>query len=246
MGFIVTHPVARAVGGVDLVNEKDLAGLEVTAELVLGVHEDQSVLSSGLLAKCKELLGLGVAEIPVLLVHPSITHNGLSIDELIVLVTLGGWCTQVLLKLLVLLKSIGELVATVLTHTLVVVSPHGGARASGNVSTHDELNREGLATASESKVRVHRIGLGVGRVKLVLDDVLSLAEPPEGDKVEHSSLERNLGKRPVEGSQAVRSHEHHVASIVVAVANLTNILGDLSLTILRGKVEVSGVNSVSN
>ena len=209
-------PVSGGVGRVDLVDEADHAVL-VLAELVLGVHQDQSVLVGHLLPEGEELLGLAAAVVPVLLAHEAALHHVLGGDELVVHVGLGGGGDQVLPQLLVLLQALGEVDAAVLAHAVLVVGPERGGGGAGDVAAHHELDGERGALAADGDVRV-----GHGQ-HVIGHDVLGVAEPPGGGEVQHLALEGHGAQLAVEAGHAVGGDQHHLVVALEAVAHLPDV-----------------------
>ena len=209
-------PVPRGIGRVDLVDQADHSVL-VLAELVLRVHQDESVLVGHLLPEREQLARLLRAVVPVLLAHEPALHHVLGRDQLVVLVRLRRRRDQVLPELLVLLEALGQVDAAVLPHAVLVVRPQRRRRRPRDVPAHHELDRERRALAADRHVRVRN------RQHVVRHDVLRLLEPPRGGQVQHLSLERHRAQLAIEARHAIRRDQNHLVVALEAVTHFPDV-----------------------
>mmetsp|Transcript_40624 Transcript_40624/g.85092 ORF Transcript_40624/g.85092 Transcript_40624/m.85092 type:complete len:393 (+) Transcript_40624:15-1193(+) len=215
----VRQPVSRRVGGVNLVDQENLARLEIAAEFVFGIHQNQSVLVGNLLSKGKHLeRGLGT-NIKILLGHPFFGDDVFRRDGSVVLFFLCGRGQNVLFQFLVLLHAIGKSMAAIVSHSVAIILPNGGIGRPGHVRTHDKFDWKRLAF-----LRDRYVWMGNGH-DVVLDDVFRLLKPKGTRQIQDGPLVRDECQLPIESGLAIGRHQSNGVVVHVDAVSHLSALG---------------------
>ena len=222
--------ITAGVGGMNLVNEDDLA--VALAKLILGIYKDEPLAGGNLRATLEEGAGVFHHRLPVLTAHETLGYDFLGRDVLVVtFLSLGGGGDDGLGEPLVLAHAFGQLHATQFAASVLVLTP-GTAR---QVATDDHLHTEALGLQTHGHHGVGRgqfpVGHDVGRSIQEAGSNLVQALALEGD---------SLGQDDIEGRDTVGSHhDHEVIVDVVHVTDFTMIHAHLSR-----QVEVSSCQCI--
>jgi len=207
------EPVAAGVGGMDLVDQQDIAG-GVLAELIFGVHQDQAVLPGHLLPEGEQLQGVGAGGLPVRPGQPPLRDDLVGTDGAVVFLVLGGGGQDRLLQDGVLFQAVGQRVPAVVADPVTVVGPQGSAGGPGDIAPDDHLDGKHLAFPGHQDI-------GIGDLDdVVVNHCLRLLEPPGAGDVECLSFERDRGQYPVEGALAVGGDEDEPVPQVIGIPDL--------------------------
>jgi hypothetical protein len=95
---------------VNFVDEHKLA-VGVTADLILGIREEEAILLGNGLAKSEKRESRALGEVPFVGGHDAASDYLLGGDGLVAGVALGGWSDNGLRKAVVLAEAVGERVA---------------------------------------------------------------------------------------------------------------------------------------
>ena len=202
----VSVEVAARVGGVDLVDEVDLAVL--LAKLVLRVDQDEPLLLRQLAAALKESERNVRDSLQLLGSHQPLLHDLIGGDIHVVPgVGLGGGGEDRVLEVLIFLHPLRQDHAAEVALAGLVGAPG----ATGEDGTDDHLELIRLAGVTDGDHGVGRGDLPVG------DNVLGGIEIGGGDAIEDLALEGDpLGEDHVKGGDAVGG-DHHEEAVVEGV-----------------------------
>ncbi len=200
--------VTRAVGGVHLVNEVNLAVL--FAEFVFGIHQDEASPGGHFRAAPEQRPRVGFQLRVVLLTHNALPDDLLAADVLVVaFFSLGSRRNDRLREGIAFAQAIGHGYAADAAFAGLVLPPG----MAGEIAPDDHLHADGFALQTYRHVGVGRGEQPVGH------DVARGLEKIHRRLVEHLSFVRNgLGQDVVKSGDAVGSdHDEQVAdSIYVA------------------------------
>lgn len=218
--------VARRVGGVDFVNQDDLALAQ--AELILGVDQDEALLGGHTAAALKEGAGVALHGVIVLGRDNALSDNLLTRDVHVVAgVGLGGGGHDGAAgECLVFDHAVGETDAANLAGAGLIVAPC----AAGEIAADDHFNSETFTLVTDGD---HRVGAGELPVG---DDVGGGVEEVGRNLVEHLTLVGDaLGEDDVKGRDAVGGdHDHQVVVDSVDIAHFAVIDSGLPWEIVVG------------
>ena len=130
----------------------------------------------------------------------------------------GGRCDNRSVKPLILDHAFAKLHPAEVAHAAVVIGPHRGVGASGQVASDDYLHRQHLQLPRDRNV-------GVGDFQhLVGHDIAGFFEPVMGYAIENGTLHGNGSQHVVEGTLPIGGDENafvrkqiHVAHLALAV-----------------------------
>ena len=209
----------------NLVNQIDLT--VALAEFVLRIYENQSLLLGNLLTTGKQLAGIVLHDLVILLADNALGNDFLARDvHVVTFVSLGGWGNDRLGETLVFLHALGQLNTTQLTTAILVLAP---------CRTRQDRADNHLYTETLTLQTYGNHGVGSSQFPVGADVTGSIQELGS-NLVQHLSFVGNaLWQNHVKGRNTVCSHhDHQVVTNVVHIAHLSVVHALLSF-----EVEVS-------
>ena len=219
-GVAIGIEIARAVGGVNLVDENHLA--VAFAEFIFCVNQNQALAGSNLGATSKQSASVALHGFVVFLADDALSNDFFLRDVLVVTgISLGGWSDDWFREFLVFAHTLGQLHAAQFAAAGCVFAPS----AAGEIAADNHFNAETFAFKPHSH---HRVGCSQLPVR---HDVGSGIEKFSSNLIQHLTFAGNaLWQNHVECRNAVGCHHHHKVVVdVVYIAHFAMIYALLTL-----------------